>query len=334
MPDFLYHQNMRNFGGGTAVRNTAYQGALAATSAAIPAGGRISIAGFTEITNYETASYAFGQALPVGHPLVPGGTNAAPINLSRALGINFIANVACGETAGKRKEYVALAAHATLDVHAVGRIFMKVSSKGVQLINDIIDPTHAEFVDWCQTIPKEATRDYRALVYLVARITPPTAPARYIAAGFLHNMYTVGVAGNHEQRSLIAEQIPSMMKILQSEIPNGAGMAYIGGDFNLAPVIRGNTNRRLTCYPYDGIINPATVLPAMVANLSQGQTGGTTWSGNTYDYWYSTIAPNAAAPPFIIPQSVAHHNTMTGPANAAIAVSPMSDHCGTSLRIT
>jgi len=287
--DYLLHQNMRVFGGGAPPRNNAYHNAFATLSNTLgPPANRIRVAGFTEIVNYATAG-------------------AAAVSLAAVMGLNTSYNVACGRTAlAAGPEYISIAS--ALPVLSVGRIFMNASGQGMALAHDI-SPAQPPTAAWCQTVPQQATPDYRGVVYLVTMLmgTP-------IAVGFLHNLYTF-----QDQRALVAGQIPHFVYLMASNPAiDFGGPVYLGGDFNLSPFNRNSRNYGAYTAYSAGL---AGVLPPGI------NPGGTTAAGNLYDYWYASIAP-ATVPPvgFLTPAPQVWGHTLFHP--------NMSDHCATLLRTT
>ena len=314
--EVLFHQNMRNFGGGKQQRNAAYFDAFQDIATNLGVAGDVAVAGFTEVTNNMAAATEFG----------PNSTSTNG-GLCAALGVTHLANIACGRTAlAKGPEYIAIGFNGALNVVSVGRIFLNASGGGMGLIHDVspmVPPTE----DWCNTVPKKATIDYRGLVYVVVTIAGVD-----IAVGFLHNLYTF-----EAQRSLVMGQLPKMMKKMGDQLA-GAGIAakYIGGDFNVSANLYPSlgTTRQGIIYGYS--IGLAAIPPTL-PNPPHAPTppppppppfraNGTTWAGNLYDYWFSTIAPGAG-----LPDPTVRGITLD---TAAGAANLMSDHCAITLQIT
>jgi len=274
---FLFHQNMRTFGGANAARNGAYLNAFTAINQQIGLAGPLSVMGFTEIVNNGAALGALG---PLANALSPGAGGIL---------------VACGITAlANGPEFVGIATANGLAVLSVGRILLQAVQGGIQLISDV-SPAVPPPALWAANLPPQATPDYRGVVYVVV-----AAGGTSVAVGYLHNLYTF-----QDQRALVMGQIPNMMQIMASNPAMGpGGHVYLGGDFNVAPQNRG-TNRTGIAYQYSAAAPPNT--------LYQGATpGGTTWAGNLYDYWYTDMNPAGPppAPPFIIPVPAATGITM------------------------
>ncbi len=283
--DFLFHQNMRVFGGGTPLRNQAYGAAFTTMAAELGPANAIVVCGFTEIMNYATAGPVLAQ-------------------LGAVIGLPGVVPVACGQTAlANGPEFIAVASSA--HVVSVGRIMIE-ANVSLTLIHDIapIPVTPA----WCTTVPANTAYDYRGVVYLVV-----TVGATNIAVGFMHNMYTFT-----EQRALIAQQIPRFGALMASNpAMAGGGPVYLGGDFNVPPLVRKSTTYGKYT-PYAAGI-PAPAPPGVVA-------GGTTVNGNLYDYWYSNREPVGPWPfGYVPPVPGVYVPTLLG--------ADMSDHCGVHLRI-
>jgi len=295
----LFHQNMRTYGGAAGPRNTAYfgggaggAGALAAVAAGVGGAGPVAVAGFTEIVN-NLASVA--------------GLTAC----CASLGIHFAGSVACGITALARgPEYIGLGVNAAWPLLTVGRVlFGRGAGGGMQLFHQRAATAGA--LD-ALGFPFGMSADYRGLVYLVA--THPGVGN--VAVGFLHNLFTL-----QAQRILVAGQLGNLMNAMGAAAGGLGAVAgivarYVGGDFNVAPLD-----------PRGGF--PAhSAVPA--AYPHGGVPGGTTWSGNTYDYWYSSIA-GAAPAGLVAPVPAAYADTLDKPPRAP---GLMSDHAAVTLQIS
>jgi len=315
----LFHQNMRNFGGATPVRNAAYSvafGALTAQLGGLGVPNDIGVAGFTEVCNNNNATTAFNAAAAAG-------------GLCAALGINFYASVACGSTMlANGPEYVAIGVAANYTVLRVGRICLSTSGQDVHLIHDsqAVAGGAAPAAGWCNTVPNGATRDYRGLVYVVVRLG---AGGPVIAVGFLHNLYTLLA-----QRILVMGQIPNMLATIRAA-EAGTVAAYIGGDFNVTPQPAASPHRGTAriglAYQYTAGLAAAPGIPGPAATRAF-TAGGTLWSGNLYDYWHSSIsnaAPIVAPVGLVAPAPQVFPGTLD--AVAGTGGFQMSDHCGVFL---
>ncbi|HKP03609.1 MAG TPA: hypothetical protein VJU77_09655 [Chthoniobacterales bacterium] len=298
---FLFHQNMRNFGGAAPARNASYTGAFGAIAVGLAGAGGICVGGMTEIVNNGTASVTLSGPAP---------------NLFNWLGLQPAVLAACGITALARgPEFIGIGI-AGVALASVGRIFLQASGQAINLIHDIARPGPPS-PEWSEAVPPSATPDYRGVVYVVVT-SAATGP---FGVGFLHNLYTFV-----EQRILVAGQIPAILALMRANpaMAGGRGHVFLGGDFNVAPIIRGTPRTGIaTCYAVGAA--PAATPPGAMA-------GGTTWNGNLYDYWYSDLSPAAPVP--IAPGGVAL--PIPGVATNTLdsgAAGLMSDHAATVLQI-
>jgi hypothetical protein len=307
----LFHQNMRVFGGGSANRNTAYKGppvppggGFGTISAAIGGGpvGPVLVAGFTEVMNN-------------------GASNAALTTSCLRLGVAWQGNIACGITALARNgpEYIGIGVNAGNPIHTYGRMLISAGGGGVQLIHqrsgDLTTGVAGSTAGVNARGMGNASADFRGLVYVVINI----GGANNIAVGFLHNLYTF-----QAQRTLVMGQLGNMLNRMGAAanglpaVPNII-RRYIGGDFNVA--FQAN---RPGAFGFNGA-------PAMGGYPPASVGGGTTWSGNTYDYWYSD--QNGAVAPTIAPAPAAHTATLDSGTGAPLPHN-MSDHTGIWLQVT
>lgn len=309
----LFHQNMRNFGGADALRNAEYDAqftAIAAAGAAAAPPQQIVVAGFTEITNN-------------------GASAAALAGLCNALGVNFVHNIACGRTALAQggPEYVCIGVSNVANVVGVGRVVLHSDGGHIGLVDDY-SAIGAVPANWCDTLPDNATYDYRGLVYVVMNVPGLAAVggvAQSAAFGFIHNMYSF-----EAQRVLVVAQLPNMLRMIGAR--STLNVAYIGGDLNVDPLPRGGgrigraylSSSALGAAPAGHPYMPPPPPPAFVV-------GGTTWRGSFYDYWYSSIDPGVA-PPVGINQPVAAVDGRTLDSAPGVG-NWMSDHCATLLTI-
>lgn len=294
----LFHQNMRRFGGGSVPRNNGYNGVMAgggafgAIAGGLGAAGPVLVAGFTEVVNN-------------------GASNGALTTSCNRLGVTWRGNIACGITAlAKGPEYIGIGVNAGNAIQTFGRMLIGVGG-GVHLIHQ--RGATAAAVNgrgWAGS-----SADYRGLVYVVIAI----GGGNNIAVGFLHNLYTLTA-----QRTLVMGQLANMLNTMGAAA-NGLGPVpnivrrYIGGDFNVAFV-----TPRLGATGFNGAPAPAYP-PAPCAGV------GTTWSGNTYDYWYSDAA--GVVGPTIAPAPSADATTLDSGYHAP-PPHVMSDHTAILLRVT
>ena len=322
MPVHLLHQNMRAFGGGAGARNAAYNAQLLNVAGRLAMGDRIAVCGLTEILNNNTAAN------------VLGGGGGQAFNLAGQLGANTTFVVGCGQTAlnNQAMEYVCIGVHPTdaANLVGIGRIMIK-ADQNVQLLDDYIAVANYN-ANWANNTPPQATFDYRGLVYVTLAIN-----ALPIAVGFLHNRYGSAQNGGQAERAMIAQQLPRMAYLLDQRL--GIGNVYIGGDFNVN-VIATRSLRGTDIFAYSRATTaippppPPPPPPPTKQQAPVGATsGGTTWAGSLYDYWYTSIDP-AAPPPagLIVPIADVDTDTLDtaiGYANGGV----MSDHCAALLRI-
>lgn len=279
---FLFHQNMRTFGGGTADRNAAYQLAFGNLAGALAVHGPIVVAGFTELTNNGGASNALR------------GVGAGPgINLCGALGVIYRATIACRLTAvGGAFEYIGIgtAGGAFPAILSFGRILIHAQGLALHLIHDIA-PAGAGFANWCTHLPAAASADYQGIVYMVVTIN-----GNNVAVAYTHNIY-----GVNDNRSALTQNLPTAANLIRTNpaMPGPHGVVYVCGDFNCLPIVRHHHHTVMT--PFAQPTLAAGGLPVQFAlNAAQtaagGIAGGTTMAGNLYDYSFSTLPPGGALP--------------------------------------
>lgn len=306
--DYLFHQNMKVFGGGSRPRNAAYNAAAGPAGAFTLLGGggaggygftplvpappnRAAVLGFTEITNNRSS-------------------RAALTTSCQRLGANFIGNVACGITALARgPEYIGLGHNAAYALVGVGRILFQTGG-GVTLLHQRAPTTAAlNGLGW----PAGTAADFRGLVY--ALVMQPGGGGNVIAVGFLHNLYSF-----MSERILVAGKIGAMMNTMGTAANGQAAVVpvarYMGGDFNVLPI-----------FPRSGFTGYSALPPAYPAGAV---AGGTTYRGSLYDYWYSNVTAVGG-----VPAAAASSLTLDSGygAGAAGLAQRMSDHTATLLRI-
>ncbi len=154
-----------------------------------------------------------------------------------------------------------------------------------------------------------------------------------IAVGFLHNLYTF-----KDQRVLVLEKLPLMLSLMGDGYPGDIHARYIGGDFNVAPppppASKGN-NRIGYAYLYS---MPLVAMPAPPPPAPPPPPAfvpnGTTWAGNLYDYWFSTLDPAAPGAPGPGLQAALTAEVIPYTLDCASTVAnQMSDHCAIVLQI-
>ncbi|MFC7334525.1 hypothetical protein [Rhodocista pekingensis] len=294
---WLFHQNMRRFGGGAVARNQAYQTAF--QNLVTGAGSAPSVAGFTEIVNNIAAQQTMAAIT------------------ANQMGMGFYLNVAIGQTAlANGPEYIGVAVQDATTITGIGRITIHADGLDVGLIHDpftmqVANETQQQrtmrLQTWSNNLPGGTTPDTRGLAYVVIANGNSAA-----AVGFMHNMYTF-----EEARALTAGKLPGMARFMRqamvTAVPNAASyLTVIGGDFNVAPIEVRGTARQGRIFAYDTpCLNPP---PGAMA-------GGTTWFGNLYDYWYLDLQPTGGGGD---PVPGTYPDTMDNDL--------MSDHCGITLQ--
>lgn len=148
--------------------------------------------------------------------------------------------------------------------------------------------------------------DYRDIAYASVR---EIATGRTFAAAFLHNMYSLAT-----NRATTMMRLPDTMRELRQRL---GVEVYLGGDFNVRPINRSR---------YRSPLQQRSAVPNAYPH-GFGIQGGTTWSGNTYDYWFT--AANTQ-PPLAANAALAWAETMDGGPNHQAL---MSDHCAITLVI-
>lgn len=252
----IFHQNMRDYGGGSIIRNNAYDIALTAINAAT--GANYWVAGFTEITNAGTSRAALTARATV---LDPGLTRL------------IVLNVGTMAVSG-RSEYLGIAWDpAYITVQHAGQVM----KHAVTRTWNAYDNT-APFGGFAnpQVIGRPAvgalTADSRGLAYIAAlRGATP-----YIFA-FMHNMYMEG------DKTGAYNNLNNMAALIRAAVGGAyaAAEVIIGGDFNLAPR---NPKR-----PRGAALN----LTARAARA--GGDWANTTAANPYDFWVVSNAGLANA---------------------------------------
>ncbi|WP_300530447.1 hypothetical protein [Maricaulis sp.] len=303
----LFHQNMwRYTGGAAAPRHNDFHARFAAFDAA-HGGGQVMVCGFTEVMNNNANTR--NQMSGAG-----GG-----VNLCGALGCNFLTNIGVGQTAFTPMEYITIGVNPAANPVLVGRLtFQPTSGGGLRLRQETVAPG-AVTQAWENNFPELA--DYRGIAFVILDL--PTHPVRRIAVGYLHNMYS-----QRDNRAATMNMLPYAAQLMLSQFgstgPAPATEVYIGGDFN-CPAYDPRGTRRIGYIYTSSIGMTAAQQPApyaLAANTPAFQAGGTLWSGNLYDYWYSNR--NAGLTPHLDNTTINH---------AANASASMSDHCGVAVGI-
>lgn len=316
MPAVLFHQNMRTFAGEASrihARQLAYCGspprrnelpatwprvcpaynaigfpAIATAIAPLgPPAMTVCAIGLTELTNVVGARDA---ALTLSHALWQGGNG--PVYMFN-----------CGVTALGKREYTAIALAAGVTVLALGRVVIGGDDREDRA--EVETPPFAP--ERWTPIPGGGSADYRFIVYAVIRLGPVAPP---IAVGFIHNTYSL------DSRIVTALRMPWLVERIRNNGVARPQHIYIGGDFNVEPT-RPGTRHALTPYWVSTEHNTP-----LIFNPIGGRSGGTTWGGNTYDYWLSDVPWGGA-----LPLPAINTATWDGPRGL------MSDHVAILLQI-
>jgi hypothetical protein len=315
----LFHQNMRNFGGGPTNnnRNAAYQTAFQAISLRLNTNFHsVLIAGFTELTNNAGAVTALN-----------GG-------MAGALGLGQVQAVQTRRTAvGASLDYTGIAVGAGVNILSWGRIVPVASGGNIALAPDVWNPQTTNFANWAGALPQAAALDYQCLAYVVADIGVNIR----VAVAFLHNIFAI-----NDNKTFVLQNLGGAGNfIAQDPAMGGNGTVFTCGDFNTGPQRRG-TGRTSIAYPFSQEIvalNAAVPLWSPGANLTPGQTvlgyrtGGTTAAGNLYDYSFRSVVGNPVPLALQPPQPAIDTVTLDNPSAPGAAAGPMSDHTASLLNI-
>jgi hypothetical protein len=292
VPFVLFHQNMRQYasdrGAGRSDRTRAYLGerpvrarrprnyrgvplaqgtyGFPAVFAALPAGDEIAVAGFTELTS---------QAGTVGAVERFAG------QLMRG-GVGHVAVFNCGSTVGGDRggisEYLGLAIARAVQLLELGRISMQ-----GYLLPPAVECEPEPFAcPWRNEIPPLASGDYRFVCYAVVQLPQQAAP---IAVGFLHNTLKLG------SRYVMMQRLPLIAQWIRASTVATLSVVYLGGDFNAEPPRPPRPTARFPLYPYVATLEPNTPM-----RFPGGAAEGTTWGGNTYDWWVADIPGQGGLP--------------------------------------
>lgn len=205
----IFHQNMRTYGGGSAVRNGVFAAGFAAIRAATPPGGYLA-AGFTEVLNPEAPLRAELSVLAgildphlIGFVVIEVGTTAV----------------------GGAREFIGIAWNpAVLNVQHAGQLLWDSTSKNWKAKN----VAAADVADLTVNLPAKVNygADRRGPAYIAA-----LSAAGPVVIGFMHNMYSLG------DRSSAFTNLGEMMNKARKAIGGAyaAAPVVVGGDFNVRP---------------------------------------------------------------------------------------------------
>jgi hypothetical protein len=310
VPALLFHQNMRTFAGDASrieARMKAYR-------------GKHPLRGERPLTwhNIGPAEGSFGFA-GIGARLGDLAPSVCAVGLTELTNRNATARAAreltgllmrsapgevllfnCGVTALNKSEYSAIVLSRQVTPLAFGRVVAGGTYEDIEIERPPFDVER-----WGQ-VSGSGSLDYRFVVYAVVRLADGTV----VGIGFIHNTYRL------ESRSTAAQRIGwYARRILENEVATPSHV-YIGGDFNVGPH---SPRDRPPLHPYWVDTERNTPYPF---DLIDGRIGGTTWGGNSYDYWISDIPMGGA-----YPLPAISTDTWDGPKGL------MSDHVAILLRV-
>jgi hypothetical protein len=253
----IFHQNMKDFGGGSAIRNAAFNGAYTAINAAT---GAYLVAGFTEVTNNATSRHQLSNLAGI---LDPGLTNLLVI----AVGTMAVSG---------RPEYIGIAWDPLwLTVQHAGQVLRNPVNGIWTVYNNNPAPPSFPVAAGRILLPAfgaPLAADSRGLAYIAGIY----AGNPYIFA-FMHNMYAIG------DKTGAFSNLNSMGQSIRNTIGGAYAGAeiIIGGDFNLQPRDpKRPRNAALT------MVHRAAQAGGLVLN---------TTVANPYDFWVTsrTATPTA-----------------------------------------
>ena len=210
----IFHQNMRNYGGGSWIRNALFDIDFAGINAAT--GNCYAAAGFTEIRN-NGAGQNFAARAAV---LDPGLTSSILIET----GITAV---------GAQVEYLGIAWDpACITVQHAGNVMYNAVQRRWEC-HDTPAPFPASIplpymkvtVGGKRRYEPEAQADSRGLAYIAG---PSWGGVNRIFA-FMHNMCWLG------DKSSAFTKLDDMVAAIDAALPYAATAAYAGGDFNVLP---------------------------------------------------------------------------------------------------
>ena len=217
MPNYyLFHQNMRVYGGGNAERNEVFNEAMMDISSDLDK-DQVAVAGFTEIMNFGASVDTLDM---IAHHL--------DVNLTKPL---FFA---CGITAFKSDspEYVAISVHKAFSIQIAGRVLLLEQPSSNRPKWTCVPSTELKVA----TVPDNLSPDSRGLAYVGGKFQ-----GKYLIVGFMHNMYNLG------DRSSAFQALSDMIQLIWDKHSEWDGyMTIFGGDFNVEP--RDNLPSAYTVY--------------------------------------------------------------------------------------
>jgi len=238
MTFYLFHQNMRVFGGATPAWNIRMKDAFWSLPIGIT-GDRVLVAGFTETKNFITAPNALAGMVTA---LDKGLTNMVTIavgNTATLMG-GSKKRKSKGTKAYYPTEYISIVTKPVVggygfNVLRAGKaIYME--QRGLTQ-PEACFPTTGVGSLAPEVMPEYPKLDSRGLAYVVGEIkwTGDPLDGRILVVCFMHNMYALGDPGGALQK------MPRLVKTIYAKHPDiiqpNVNPCIVGADFNLIPSI-------------------------------------------------------------------------------------------------
>lgn len=271
----VFHQNMRVYGGNSAIREGWYVPAFIAVGAVTPVGQSYWVAGFTEVMN---AGATLRGNLGLHASLIdPALTNLFIIEV----GITSV---------GMQREFIGIAYDPlSLNVQHVGQVLWNPVNRRWAGY----DTNPGFIINQTMLLPPGAplAADTRGLAYVAGL---EVATGNPFAFGFMHNMLNIGdkTSAFSSLGGMCARMVVAMN---DGNYPLATTQFYIGGDFNLRPrnpTQRGGKALSAKARRVGGAVAP----PAAYVN---------TTVANPYDFWVVSDATRTDAHVAILPQTLA-----------------------------
>ncbi len=317
MTFYLFHQNMRPFGG----KNPKYNARMKTAFSKIKIGGpgsKILAAGFTEICNYGSAPAALENMMP---KLDVGLTEVMTVAVGRT-GSFVPVQPAKKQKTGSgtpektyKQEYLTMVTQRTVKwAGLVPTVVLEFAvqhwGKAIYLDNTINDgpalvgcfPTKGPGSIPAEDLPHDAKVDSRGIAYLVGQIKCAGDPLdkKWLVVCFMHNVYGVG------DTSSGLTGMPRLVSAIYSKHGIVANVpCIVGGDFNTPPRPTG-TGRTVR------FVEAAELDP------TNKNTPYNTTDSHPYDWWSCNVSQLDATPE-IWPQTRKNTKPI------------LSDHAGISL---
>jgi len=227
MPDYyIFHQNLRVFGGKSTSRNDTFNGAMMDICTKFNL-GKVAVAGFTEVMGT--------------------GSLDALANMSDLLDSDLTKPIlfACGFTAIKNEdpEYIAISTNKEFKIEIAGRVLR-------------VRPNAYADAKWtCYSagdlslgdFPNNTVPDSRGLAYLGGTLKDTNSKTKRVIVGFMHNMYGLG---DRSEAFTALEKIKQLVWAKHS-LPNV--VTIFGGDFNVAPRDTKGGSHTICAMEIDGV---------------------------------------------------------------------------------